>query len=112
MRIGRKDIREAVDRISVMRKALGDDIGLMVDVNQAWEFEDVIERAKALESYNLTWYEEPLTRKPSSVEQPTQEGSYDWNGKLGEVASRICIPLAAGENRKGLYECHELITKA
>ncbi len=41
-----------------------------------------------------------------------QGESYDWNGELGKLASRISIPLAVGENHKGLYECNELVTKA
>lgn len=99
-------------RVSIIREALGDDIGLMVDVNQAWDFEEAVEGAKALEPYNLTWYEEPLTKTPRSGLRSRQGDSYDWNGDLGELASCITRPLAAGENHKGLYECNELVRKA
>ncbi len=112
MRIGRNGTREARERVSVMREALGDDIGLMVDVNQAWHLDEAVEGAKALEPYNLTWYEEPIARKPQTGSPSQSAENFDWNGELGELAGRISIPLAAGENHKGLYECNELIVKA
>jgi len=89
MRIGRNGTREARERVSVMREALGDDIGLMVDVNQAWHLDEAVEGAKALEPYNLTWYEDPIARKPRTGSPSQSAENFDWNGELGELAGRI-----------------------
>ena len=107
MRVGKNGVAEAQERVEVMRKALGDDIGLMVDVNGAWELPEAIEGAHALEPYNLTWLEEPIPRTPRTL---PKEG-YDWNTELGKLGQETSIPLAAGENHEGLFEFNELITK-
>ena len=107
MRVGRNGIEEARERVEVMRNALGDSIGLMVDVNGAWELPEAIEGARALEPYNLTWLEEPIPRTPRTL---PKEG-YDWNVELGKLGKETTIPLAAGENHDGLIEFNELITK-
>ena len=90
-----------------MRKALGDDIGLMADANQAWELPEAIEAARALEPFNLMWIEEPITRVPRTL---PPEG-YDWNEELGKLGKETTIPMAAGENHEGLQEFYDLVTK-
>ena len=107
MRVGKNGVAEAVERVEVMRRILGDDIGLMVDVNQAWELPEAIEGARALEPFHPTWLEEPIPQKPRTL---PKEG-YDWNVELGKLGEKTTIPLAAGENHEGLYEFNELITK-
>jgi L-alanine-DL-glutamate epimerase-like enolase superfamily enzyme len=107
MRVGRNGVNEARERVEAMRKALGDDIGLMVDANGAWELPEAIEGAHALEPYDLMWLEEPVPRIPRTL---PKEG-YDWNEELGKLGRETSIPLAAGENHEGLREFHDLITK-
>ena len=107
MRVGRNGVAEAVERVEVMRNALGDKIGLMVDVNGAWELPEAIEGARALEPYNLTWMEEPIPRTPRTL---PKEG-YDWNEELGKLGEQTSIPLAAGENHEGLVEFNDLVVK-
>ena len=107
MRVGRNGVKEAVERVEAMRDAIGDDIGLMVDVNSAWEPAEALEGARALEPYNLVWMEEPLPRRPRTLDPAT----YDWNIELGKLAEQTAIPLAAGESHQGLREFNELITR-
>lgn len=107
MRVGRDGIGEAKERVEVMRRALGDEIGLMADANGAWELPEAIEAAHALEPYNLMWIEEPVPRVPRSL---PKEG-YDWNEELGKLRLETSIPLAAGENHEGAAEFYDLITK-
>jgi D-galactarolactone cycloisomerase len=94
MRIGMHSLEDDCKRVEVMRKALGQEISLMVDVNQAWDLPEAIEATKALERYNLAWIEEPLGRYPKTG---PREG-YNWNVELGKLAKETSIPLAAGEN--------------
>ncbi len=105
MRVGRNGIREAVERVEIMRKTLGDKAKLMVDVNQAWTLDEALEGAKALAPYNLTWMEEPISRKKGA-------GAVDINAEMGKFQAKSPIPLAAGENHRGLHESNELVTKA
>lgn len=108
MRAGRSGVREAVDRVGAMRDALGEAIGLAVDINGAWELPEAIEGAHALEPYNLMWLEEPVPRSPRTL---PAEG-YNWNIELGKLAQETTIPLAAGENHMGLREFAELVDHA
>ena len=43
-----------------MRDALGDDIEIMVDINQGWTVEEAIAVGKRIDPYNLSWLEEPV----------------------------------------------------
>ena len=108
MRIGRNGVAEAKERVEVMRRALGDDMKLMVDVNQAWELPEAIEGAKAIEPYDIHWIEEPIPRHQKSK---PRDPNYDWNRILGELGEKTSISIAAGEGHEGLHECNELITK-
>jgi L-alanine-DL-glutamate epimerase-like enolase superfamily enzyme len=105
MRVGRDGIAEAKERVEVMRKALGDEFGLMVDVNGAWELPEAIEGAHALEPYNLMWMEEPIPRVPRTL----PKAGYNWNEELGKLGRETSIPMAAGENHEGLLEFNDLI---
>ena len=105
MRVGRNGVGEANERVEVMRMAIGDEVGLMVDVNGAWELPEAIEAAHVLEPYNLMWMEEPIPRIPRRLPKT----GYNWNVELGKLGRETTIPLAAGENHEGLAEFNDLI---
>jgi len=71
--------------VAAVRSALGDDVDLMVDANQAWSLETAIDMAEALESFYIGWLEEPLR-----ADRPWNE----WQA----LRDRTSIALAAGEN--------------
>ncbi|HEY7966630.1 MAG TPA: mandelate racemase/muconate lactonizing enzyme family protein [Solirubrobacteraceae bacterium] len=83
MRAGNRDWRLDVARIEAVREAIGDDIELMVDVNQAWDVATAISAARALEACNLSWLEEPVD-------------AHDVSG-CARVAAAVDVPVAAGE---------------
>ncbi len=74
--------------LRALRAELGDEAMLMVDVNQAWGLPQALSEAKALEPFALRWLEEPL------------RADRDW-AEWRELAARVGIPLAAGENVAG-----------
>ena len=74
--------------VRALRSALGDDVDLMVDANQAWTLDAAIDMARALDGFGLRWLEEPLRADRSWSE---------WRSLRG--ATRIA--LAAGENIAG-----------
>lgn len=74
-----------VPSVAVARKAAGDNVDLMLDVNCHWDVVEAIKMGHHFEPYNLFWYEEPVW--PGD----------DYEG-LAEVKAAVKMPLAAGEN--------------
>ena len=91
------DPSEDLARVAAVRKALGPQAKLMVDVNCAWSPSFAIEMGRAMEPYNLYWIEEP-------VETDDIEGS-------ARVAAALHTPIAGYETELGLYGFRELIRR-
>jgi len=89
MKVGRKDAREDQKRVAAVRKAIGDDILLMVDANQKWDLQHACHAAQLLEEFDLSWLEEPL--HPDDIRS---------HRVLNEHTS---IPIALGEH---VYTTH------
>ncbi len=79
-----------VPEIAAAREAIGD-AKLMVDTNCPWTVWQAIEIARAVDEYDLTWFEEP-------VWPPN-----DYDG-LAQVRLEGGLPIAAGENAAGLHD--------
>ncbi len=60
MRAGMADEDEDVARVRTVREAIGPDVELMVDANQAWTRKQAVRMAGRLEEFDLCWLEEPL----------------------------------------------------
>ena len=84
-------------RVQAVAKALGPGVRMMVDVNQKLDVEGNVRQAALLEDLDLVWYEEPVLS--------------DDLAACAEVASRIRIPVATGENHYNRYEFRELIER-
>jgi L-alanine-DL-glutamate epimerase-like enolase superfamily enzyme len=52
--------REDIARVRAVRRALGDDVAIMVDANQAWDRATAKRVGRGLEEFDLTWIEEPV----------------------------------------------------
>ena len=50
-----------VRRVRALREAIGPDIGLMVDINTAFDRPTAIRFGRRIAEYDITWYEEPLS---------------------------------------------------
>src|SRR6202008_1642624 len=59
MKIHDPDPRKNVARVEAVKKALGDGVRLMVDVNQKLDVLATIKQAQMLEHLDLVWYEDP-----------------------------------------------------
>ena len=81
-----QEIRRALDSRSVT---------LMVDTNHAYGVADAIRLGRALEQYNLRWYEEPVAPE-------------DLQG-YREVRQALSIPIAGGENEHTVFGFRELL---
>lgn len=82
--LGRLPPAEETARIRAMREAIGPDVGLMIDVNCAYDYAQALDAARRWAELDIFWLEEPLS--PYLVDA------------LGRLAERIDIPIAAGEN--------------
>src|SRR5437588_8433346 len=86
---------EDLARVAAVRKALGPQAKLMVDVNCAWSPAVAIEMGRAMEPHKLYWSEEPVATDDI-------EGS-------ARVADALATPIAGYETETGLYGFRELI---
>ncbi len=75
--------------LRALRGLLGTETPLMVDANQAWDADAAIEAVAKFEACALGWLEEPI---------PADSTPDDWQ----RVAAASAIPLAGGENIRGL----------
>jgi L-alanine-DL-glutamate epimerase-like enolase superfamily enzyme len=97
MKIHHPDPRENAKRVGAVRRALGEGVRMMVDVNQRLDVLGNIRQARLLEEFDLVWYEEPVLA--------------DDIAACAEVAQTIGIPVATGENSYTRYEFRELIER-
>jgi L-alanine-DL-glutamate epimerase-like enolase superfamily enzyme len=76
-------LAEDLERVAAVRKAIGPEILLMVDANGAWDVATAVKMGRALEPFDIYWYEEPIW--PDDV-----DGSV-------EVARKVGIAIAGYE---------------
>jgi L-alanine-DL-glutamate epimerase-like enolase superfamily enzyme len=97
MKIHAADPLENRKRVEAVKKALGDGLKMMVDVNQKLDVRGAIRQAQVLEDLDLVWYEEPVLA--------------DDLAACAEVARAIKIPVATGENNYTRFEFREAIER-
>ncbi|MEO3797366.1 mandelate racemase/muconate lactonizing enzyme family protein [Nonomuraea sp. B10E15] len=95
MRAGLADENEDVARVALVREAIGPDVKLMVDANQAWDLKQTLRMAARFAIYDLFWLEEPMPY--------TQVEAY------AEARQALDMPLCTGESN---YLKGELLTLA
>lgn len=83
MKIGLPDPREDVARVKAVRRAIGEEVGLAVDVNTCWDLKTALRWAPRLEEFRLDWLEEPLA-------------PFDVRGHA-RLAKALDVPIAVGE---------------
>jgi D-galactarolactone cycloisomerase len=88
---------EDLARVAAVRKALGPQAKLMVDVNCAWSPAVAIEIGRAMEPYKLYWIEEPVATD-------------DIDGST-RVADALATPIAGYETEVGLFGFRQLIDR-
>ena len=95
MKIGGAPINEDVERVRVVREAVGPNVKVMVDANCAYRYYEAIEIARKMEKYDIFWFEEPVNPD-------------DYEGYRLITQSTI-IPVATGENEYTRYGFRDLI---
>jgi galactonate dehydratase len=92
-------VHRTVEKVEAIRKAVGDEMDIMVDAHGPPWFttKDAIIVGKALEPYNLLFYEDPVP--PDNVEA------------LQRVQDNVNIPIAAGERHSHIWGVRQLIER-
>ena len=88
-------IAKCVRRVQAARRGLGPDVELMVDAHGSLEVTTAITLAKALEPYNIAWFEEPV--------------SPDDHDGQAEVRRATTIPIASGEREFTRFDFQDLL---
>lgn len=97
IKIGFQDWKKDVERVRILRQAVGDEMNIMVDVNQAWNVEASILAGREFERYNVCWYEEPVAVQ-------------DIKGSA-RIAAALDVPIATGETVFTRYGFLQLINE-
>jgi L-alanine-DL-glutamate epimerase-like enolase superfamily enzyme len=96
MKVGRLSPSEEEERVKAARKAIGEDILLTLDANNAWrDLPTALEYVRRFEAYNPYWIEEPFS--PDAI---------DLHAAL---ARQTKINVATGEMEAGRWRFRELI---
>jgi L-alanine-DL-glutamate epimerase-like enolase superfamily enzyme len=95
IKVGAVPINEDIERVRVCREAIGPNVRLMVDANNAYRHYEAIEFARKAEKYDLFWFEEPV--------EPD-----DYIGQA-EITRATSVPVAAGENEYTRYGFRDMI---
>ena len=95
MKVGGVPLAEDLARIEAVLKIVGAGDRLAVDVNGKFDLPAAIEFGKAIESYGLRWYEEPLD-------------PLDYLAHAA-LATEYAQPLATGENLFSMQDARNLI---
>ena len=88
-------IAASVERVRVMREALGPDIDLMCDINQLWSVHHAIEVGRRVAEDGLFWLEDVTAHD-------------DYPG-LARVADALDTPIATGEYHYGIVPFRHLL---
>jgi len=95
VRIGSPRADDDVARVRAVREAVGPDIGILVDANQAFTPKQAIGLGRRLEELDPVWLEEPVA-------------AYDLRGHA-EVRAALDTPVASGETEYTRYGMQAMI---
>ena len=88
-------VARELERMRVIREAIGDDIDLMCDINQLWTVNQAIDIGRMVEPYRLFWLEDVVAHD-------------DFQG-LARVADALTTPIAAGEYHYGIVPFRHML---
>jgi L-alanine-DL-glutamate epimerase-like enolase superfamily enzyme len=86
--IGAEHDRDLV-RLEAIRRAIGPEIGLMIDINTVYDRQTALEQGRRQAAFDPFWFEEPIA--------PADYEGHAW------LREQLSIPIAAGENLYTVY---------
>lgn len=89
---------QTVEVVRAIRDRVGDEVTLLVDVNNAYTVNRAVKVGRQLEALNVFHFEEPIP-------------AYDYAG-YWRLQAALDIPIAAGEQEYTRWQFRDLITRA
>ena len=96
-KVGGLPMDQDVRRVEALRRAIGPDVRLMIDANQAYNATSAIRIGTRLADQDILWFEEPVNAR-------------DVDGYL-QVKSALPMAIAGGENLRTRYEFSEYLAR-
>src|SRR5260370_40082911 len=87
LRLGYPSLREDITALKAVRRAVDDDVVIMVDYNQALTRADAVARGRELEKEGIYWFEEPIPHEEYEA--------------YAAIARELTVPVQLGENFNG-----------
>lgn len=98
IKVGGVSAREDAARIAAVRKAVGDDVEVMTDANNAWkDATSAIRAIRQWEDFDLAWVEEPTM--PDEMEASAA------------IARSVAVPIATGEIHQTRWDFADIFDK-
>jgi mandelate racemase len=97
IKIGWPSLTQDLAVVRAARRALPEDVALMVDFNQSLSIAEAIRRGRALDGEGVAWIEEPVRAD-------------DFRG-AAEVAAALATPVQLGENFNGPFEMEQALQR-
>lgn len=98
IKVGRVSAIEDAARIEAVRNAIGDEVELFTDANNAWnDATSAIRAIRLWEDYDLGWVEEPTM--PDEMEASAA------------IAARVDVPIATGEIHQTRWDFMDMIDR-
>ncbi|WP_337263073.1 MULTISPECIES: muconate/chloromuconate family cycloisomerase [unclassified Serratia (in: enterobacteria)] len=98
LKIGLRAVEADVAHVLAIKRALGDDVSVRVDVNQAWSELDAERGIAALEAGGIDLIEQPIRAENRAG--------------MARLARRFTVPIMADEVLKGPLDAFDLATHA
>lgn len=95
IRVGKANAAEDIKRVRALRDAIGPDIELMADANQALGVKQALRLGRELEAFKLGWFEEPV--------------SYHDLAGCRQIRESLDTPIAAGETEYTRYGMRDIL---
>ena len=97
VKLGAYSPEEDVARIKAVREAVGDDVFIMADANQAWDRSTAIRVVRQLEPFNL-----------SMIEQPVPHWDLE---SMAKIQAAVDTPISADESLHSIHAAVELVRR-
>jgi L-alanine-DL-glutamate epimerase-like enolase superfamily enzyme len=92
-----KDAKQDIERIRLIREAIGQGYILRIDANQGWSYEDAVMALNAMAPYDIQFCEQPMRR---------------WNDeKLPQLRAQSPIAIMADESVFNHHDAERLINQ-
>ncbi len=97
IKVGSADWRQDLERLRLVREAVGNEINIMMDANQGMDVASALSLAKATQRLQITWFEEPINHS-------------DFQG-FQLLRNQTGISLAMGEREYSSLPLRELLVR-